>query len=67
MSMPAYSCIESAFTISPPSARARRSASSDFPAAVGPTTAITSCGHDVFSMGQSVRECAQVATRYVTP
>src|SRR5262249_641035 len=41
ISMPVYSCIESALITSPPSARARPSDSSDFPAAVGPTTAIT--------------------------
>ena len=40
MSMPRYSCIESALTISPPSAVASRIPSSDFPTAVGPTTAI---------------------------
>ena len=44
MSMPRYSCMESALTISPPSDRASRSDSPDFPAAVGPTTAITGCG-----------------------
>src|SRR5690606_17227035 len=41
MSMPAYSCMESAFTTSPPSRSASSTARSDFPAAVGPTTAIT--------------------------
>ena len=41
MSIPAYSCIESALMISPPTSSASRSASSDLPAAVGPSTAIT--------------------------
>ena len=41
MSMPRYSCMESALMISPPSSRASRSARSDLPAAVGPSTAIT--------------------------
>ena len=41
MSMPAYSCIESALMISPPRSSASRNASSDLPAAVGPSTAIT--------------------------
>ena len=42
--MPRYSCMESAFTISPPRASASRSDNPDFPVAVGPTTVITRCG-----------------------
>ena len=41
MSIPRYSCIESALTISPPSCSARSSAKADLPAPVGPTTATT--------------------------
>src|ERR1700761_9038900 len=41
MSIPRYSCIESALTTSPPTARASSTARSDFPAAVAPTTAIS--------------------------
>src|ERR1700722_6300444 len=41
ISMPWYSCIESALTTSPSSARASASERSDLPAAVGPTTAMT--------------------------
>src|ERR1700739_2910142 len=41
MSMPRYSCIESALITSPPIARASATARSDLPTAVGPTTAIT--------------------------
>src|ERR1700744_4686165 len=41
MSMPRYTCMESALITSPPRAWASSTASPDFPAAVGPTTAIT--------------------------
>src|SRR5690606_32577923 len=41
MSMPRYTCIESALTTSPPRRSASSTARSDLPAAVGPTTAIT--------------------------
>lgn len=41
MSMPRYSCIESALTTSPSRASARATESAVLPAAVGPTTAIT--------------------------
>ncbi len=44
MSMPAYSCMESALMTSPSSACASRRARSDLPAAVAPTTATTGCG-----------------------
>src|SRR5215470_8556284 len=37
MSIPRYTCCESADTTSPPAASATRSASADFPEAVGPT------------------------------
>jgi tRNA A37 N6-isopentenylltransferase MiaA len=37
MSMPRYTCAESALTISPPNRRARASATADLPDAVGPT------------------------------
>ena len=41
MSMPRYSCMESALMTSPPSSWASRRPRSDLPAAVAPTTATT--------------------------
>src|SRR5690349_2449249 len=40
MSIPRYSCIASAFTISPPTCSATASATADLPVPVGPTIAI---------------------------
>src|SRR5258706_11012856 len=47
--------MESALITSPPSAWASRSDSSDLPAAVAPTTAMTGCGRVRFSMITDVR------------
>src|SRR6185437_2004979 len=44
MSMPRYSCIESALMTSPPRSNARSTARSDLPAVVAPTTAISMRG-----------------------
>src|SRR4029453_19212172 len=41
MSMPRYTCMESTLITSPDTASARFTTSSDLPAAVGPTTAMT--------------------------
>ena len=56
MSMPRYSCMESALTISPPSSLASRSARSDLPAAVGPSTAITRSAMLSASIGTEHRD-----------
>src|SRR5215471_12839796 len=61
MSMPWYSCMESALTTSPPSDRASRNDSPDFPAAVGPTTAITGGMASVWQPGTHARHGARLA------
>src|SRR6266852_9637332 len=54
--------MESALITSPPSAWASRSDSSDLPAAVAPTTAMTGCGRVRFSMITDVRLPSPVKT-----
>src|SRR5262245_54576227 len=59
MSMPRYSCMESALMISPPRVSARRSDRADFPAAVGPTTATTGWSDTGLRAGTARRHAEQ--------